>query len=172
MKKTLFFTVISLIFSVTILAQNNKTQKMVRIDFKDSRPDGMELQMTLPINVITSFQTQIKDAFDSLQEESQELDFVEIWRSIKETGPTDFLEVRGKDGNIKISTTESHLVAVVDSEEDGTINAQVPLALGDVLFSAGQDFDWATIIVALEQLEGQDLIKVSSEFINGRVWIE
>lgn len=172
MRKTVQLTIISLLFASAAWAQENKTTKMIHIDFKDTREEGMELVMSLPLSVITSFHPQIREAFTALEEENQSLDFVEIWSSIKEIGPHDFLEIKGEDGHVKLSTTESHFVAKVNSPEDGEIEALVPLALGDVLFAKAESFDFDAILAALELLDGQDLITIRSEFINGRVWIE
>jgi len=172
MKKIVFLALVSCAFAFSGLAQDHKNQKMIRIDFSDTRPDGVEFQMTLPISVILSFQPQIREVFDNLQAESDSVDFVEIWQTIKATGPNDYLEMKGKDGNVKISTTQSHFVALIDTEEEGQIEAMVPLALGDLLFNKGQAIDLDSVIVALESLQGQDLVKVRSEFINGRIWIE
>jgi len=172
MRKTIAVASMALFLVSLSWAQDKKSQKMIHIDFKDSRPDGVEMVLSVPITVLESFQPQIRQAFNSLAEENQEIDFYEIWRSVKETGPTDFLEVKGKDGHIKISTTETHLVALVDSPDDGLIEATVPLILGDALFGEEAIMDLEGLVAALELLEGQDLVKIQSDHINARVWIQ
>lgn len=172
MRKTILASLFALVFASVAWAQDKASQKMIHIDFKDDRPDGVELVMSLPISVLTTFQPQIREAFMALEEENDSLNFVEIWNSVKDVGPHDFMEIKGKDGHIKISTTESHFVARVNSPEMGDIEALVPLALGDILFANSQNVDLEGIVAALGALEGQDLVRIRSEFINGRVWID
>lgn len=172
MRKTIAVASLTLLFALMGWAQDKKTQKMIHIDFKDSRPDGVALVLAVPITVLDSFRPQIRTAFDTFQDENQEIDFYEIWQAVKESGPNDFLEVKGKDGHIKVSTTETHLVATVDSPDEGLIEATVPLVLGDALFGEQAILDLEGLVAALESLEGQDLVRIRSEHINARVWIQ
>ncbi len=147
--------------------------KSIHVDLKSTEGDGMELKMTLPISFIETLRPKIEEALSSVRYQDHEIDFVEIWNSVKDSGPTEFVEIKSHDGDIKVSTTHTHLVIRVDEKNEGhQIDVTLPLALGDALFSNLDTIDYDGIIDALLSMEGQDLVKITSEKINGRVWIE
>lgn len=147
--------------------------KSIHVDFQSTEGDGMTLKLTLPMSFIETLRPKIEEALTSIRFQEHEIDFVEIWNAVKDSGPTEFVEINSQDGGIKVSTTQTHLVVRIDEKKEGhQIDVTLPLALGDALFSNLDSIDYDGIIEALLSMEGEDLVKITSEEINGRVWIE
>ncbi len=156
-----------LAISVAAVAADSKT---INIHFTDSG-EGTNVEMSFPLSVVESFVPQISAALQEIEHEGHQIDFVKIWESVKDAGPMDFVEVSSVDADIKVSTTETHLLVTVDEKQEGHhINVTVPLALGNALFS-GETIDAQAIMDALASIQG-NLVTIESETINGRVWIE
>ena len=164
----IMITVAILAMTASALAQNNN--KTINIDFKDSS-ENTSMQMSFPLSVIESFVPQIQQALGEIQHDGTQIDFRQIWQSVKDAGPMDFVEVSSVDADVKVSTTETHLLVVVDEKQEGHhINVTVPMALGNALFD-GEVIDAQAIMDALASING-DLVTITSETVNGRVWVE
>ncbi len=145
--------------------------KLLHIDFVSTAGEGMTMQAAVPLAMVETARVKIEEVLAELQKDHQ-IDFPKIWGAIRDTGPTEFLNMDTNETKIKVSTSTTHLIIYVDlKSEDHQINVTLPLALGDVLF-ANKTLDVDKIIAALLKLEGQDLVTVKSDEINGRVWIE
>ena len=148
--------------------------KTINVEFENMEDESMSMNMTLPVTFIQSLQPQIEQFLSQLEVEGQEIDLPAVWASLKDAGPTEFLEVKNKDADIKVSTTATHLLIQIDEKEnDQHIELTLPLALGDALLGDNlENIDYEKIIDALVEMEGQDLLKLDSKKAKGRVWIE
>ena len=156
--------------SVAVFAQDNQV-RTINIDFRDEG-QNTTMNMSLPITVIESFRPHIEQALESVQQGDHQIDFQEIWQAVKDAGPTDFVEIKSEDADVKVSTTDTELRVSVQEKQDGhDIDVAIPLAVCEALF-AGGELDLDAIVTALEDMAGQNLITITGDQINGRVWIE
>ncbi len=145
--------------------------KMIHVDIVSTEGEGMTMQAAVPLSLLEGVRDKVEEVLDEVQKDHS-LDFAKIWGSVRDAGPTEFLSMDNKDAKIKVSTTNTHLNIYVDQKaEDHQIKVMVPMALGDVLFT-GKTLDMNSVVDALLALEGQDLVTIKSDEINGRVWIE
>ena len=170
MKNTFKLTMILLV-TASAMTVFGQTQKTINIDFQEK--DGVTMNMSLPISVLESVKPKIEEVLAAVRNHEHEIDFVSIWQAVKDAGPTEYFEMKSHDADLNVSTTETHLMVKIDEKEEGhQIDVILPLALCDALFSNLDHIDYDGIIQALVSLEGQDLVRITSESINGRVWIE
>lgn len=164
--------VVCLLATMAFAQTKSKAEgKMIHVDFVSTEGEGMTIQAAVPLTLVESVRDQVEEVLGEMQKKHN-LDFAKIWGSVRDAGPTEFLSIDNKDAKIKVSTTQTHLQIYVDQKiEDQQIKVILPMALGDVLF-AGKTLDMDKIINALLALEGQDLVTIKSDEINGRVWIE
>ena len=169
MKKfaTLFVLVV---MGLSAIAQEKKA-KTINIDFKSTIDEGMTLNVTLPLQFLESFQPQIQQILTQIQAEHG-MDFKQIWTSVKDSGPAEFISIKSEEADIQVSTTSSHMIVKVNEKTEGhDIEVHLPMALGDALFTLDGDIDYEGILQALETVDG-DLVTISGADMNGRIWIE
>lgn len=160
-----------LMLSGVLFAQSKTDGKMIHIDFKSMEGDGMTMKASLPLSLISSVQPQINQALEQVRQE-QNIDYKAIWAAIKEAGPTEFMNIKKNDMDVKVTTTEKLLKIFLDEKQAGDeYNVTIPLALGDILFS-GDELDFDKLIDALLALDGQDIVKIDSFQFKGRAWVE
>ena len=156
--------------SMAAWAQDNQV-RTINIDFRDEN-QNTTVNMSLPLSVIESFRPNIEQALDSIRDGEHNIDFQAIWQSVKDSGPMDFVEVKSEDADVKVSTTDTQLIVRIQEKGEGqNIDVTVPLAVCDALFDHDQ-LDLDAVIAALEAMAGQDLVRITGNQINGRVWIE
>ncbi len=151
-----------------------KDGKMINIHFEDNNGEGMKIDVSLPLSLIETIQPNIEQALLTAREEGRmEMDFAAIWQAVKDAGPTEFVEINSQDADVKVSTTQTHLVIDIHEKKDGNdIHVTVPLALGDALFTDIDNIDYQGIVESLLAMEGQDLVRITGKNMNGRVWID
>lgn len=172
MKRIMTSLVFCLLATMAFAQTKNKAEgKLIHVDFVSTMGEGMTMQAAVPLALVDTAREKIEEVLGELQK-NQKIDFPKIWAAIRDVGPTEFLSMDTNESKIKISTSTTHLIIYVDvKSDDHQINVTLPLALGDVLF-ANKTLDVDKIIDALLKLEGQDLVTIKSDEINGRVWIE
>jgi hypothetical protein len=170
--RKIIISAIVLAMSLPVLAQSNsETIKTINIDFNDSRPEGVQLNLSLPISFLESFRHQFNDIIQEVSQQETDFDLLAIWTSVRDAGPNQYLTVDGPDGSVNVRTTATHLEFDIDTQEEPNIQVSIPLVLGDAILG-NSEVDFDSVIQSLLQLEGQDLIVITSPNINGRVWIQ
>ena len=173
MRKTVIVTLFFTLSSVLAVLAQDETSKSIHVDFVSTVDEGMTVKMTLPLSFLESIQPKIEEVLQEIRYNNHEINFAEIWQAARDSGPTDFVEVNSEDADLSVSTTETHLLIRVREKQEGQdIEVTLPLALGDAFFADLENLDYEKIVAALLTMTGQDLVKVTSEQINGRVWIE
>jgi len=173
MKKTVFASLLLCIFGIQGLLAQEKKSKSIHVDFVSTVDEGMTINMTLPLSFVESLQPKIEELLQEVRVHNHEINFAEIWKAAREAGPTDFVQVNSEDADLRVSTTETHLlIKVLEKREGHDIEVTVPLALGDALFADLENLDYEKIQAALLLMDGQDLVRITSNEINGRIWIE
>ncbi len=148
---------------------------MLRIEMnvQEGEGDPTTISMSLPAGLLHSFAPQVQEVLNDVDLEEQELNLRQIWQEIRDAGPNNFVEVKGQDGNVLVSTDATHLKVDVDTRDEGEIKLRIPLELGDLFFNNDlQNLNVDEIISRLGDLVGEDLVTITGDKINGRVWVE
>ena len=165
MKKSILVTVIAGLFFASAA---QAAQPMIHVSVEGAQEQNIKVQV--PISMLEAFRPAITDALGQASHGNQEIDFRELWQQIKAAGPNEFVNIQNGDGNISVSTTETHLVVNGDQGAE-QFHVTVPLTLGDALFE-GEQVDFDALMATLEQMQGQDLINVNSSDAQIRVWVQ
>ena len=163
---------VTLSMSLTVLAQDSQ-DLTINIDYTSTEDDGTGMQMTLPLSMIEIFRPQIEEALASAAND-ESVDFREIWSTVRAGEPSQFVEINDADTEVRVSTTETELlVSIFEREGNFRSDVTIPLAFGDALFSqATSDLSADDVIATLAGMAGTDLVRISGNKINGRIWIE
>ncbi len=169
MKKSMLIALIRSGFFVTAA---QAAQPMIHVSIRGvvEGAEDQDIRVQVPIAMLESFRPAITDALSQAQMDGKEIDFRALWQEIKAAGPNEYVSINNEDGNIKVSTTETHLVIKGDQGGD-VFDVKLPLALGDALL-AGEQVDFEALMAALDGLQGQDLVNVDTADAQIRVWIE
>lgn len=135
---------------------------------QDGEPTQIKLR--IPMAMASALAPQIQEALDSI-EANETTNLRELWSQIRKTGPNRYAEIHSKDADVTVDTDREHLLVAVDSEEQGRIDIKVRLELGDLLFSASSA-QAEQLIQAVSSMTGKDLISVSGDKLNGRIWVD
>lgn len=79
-----------------------KEAKWFKVLVADSKTDKIRMKMTLPISVIEIFLECVHDTHLKIDHEDCEIDFKEVFKELKELGPTALIEVYQEDEKVKI----------------------------------------------------------------------
>ena len=165
MKKSILVTLIAGLFFASAA---QAAQPMIHVSVEGA--DDQDIKVQVPIAMLEAFRPAITDALSQASLENHEIDFRALWQEMKAAGPNEYVNINNGDGQITVSTTQTHLVVNGD-QDDQQFHVQVPLSLGDALFS-GEQVDFDALLATLSQLEGQDLINVNSSEAKIRVWVQ
>ena len=125
----------------------DETEKMLHVSF--TAEEGQMVNISFPVTLLKTFEPQIEEVLGDIKiNGNEEINFVEVWAAVKDAGATEFFEMNSEDADIKVSTTETHLLVNVHEKKDGhKIDVSLPLALGDALFTTGE-FDSVLLAIA------------------------
>lgn len=160
-----------LMFSAWAVAGTD-TDHVIRLEVLSNDEDGTQVNVTLPLSMLYSFEDTIRDVLTDIDIDDHEINLKEIWATVKDTGPMDYVEIIEGDARIKVSTTESHIVVTTEGDANEKVNAMVPFALCDALFTTSEDFDFDRLMEVLKNMAGMDIVNVQADGESVRVWIE
>lgn len=170
MKKTILILT-TLIFS-SLLALANEP-KMLHVDMRiiEDEAEPVSIQLNFPISLVQTMAPNITEALENVETEGKDVDLRAIWRDVRAAGPNEYVNVNKSDVHIKVSTTATEVRIEIDSEEQGLIKVTMPLALGDLILGGQGNVTVEQIMASLENWQG-DLVTITGDKVNGRVWID
>ncbi len=157
---------------MSLWAAAGETNHVIRLSVTSDDADGTQVNMTVPLSLLYSFEDVIREALTEIKIEEHGIDLREIWNAVKDAGPTDFVEILEGETTVKISTSQTHIVVATDGDGDESVNAMIPFELCDALFTDSEDFDFENLMTVLEGMSGTDIVNVESDDENVRIWIE
>ena len=182
MKKVMMTLFTAALFA-TSFATATEAPKMVRIhldvaESADAEPTVVDLR--IPLSMLQSMSPAIEDAVqEALQNEEMpaEVNLADMWASISEAGPGEYVNIQKGDQTVIVSADETNLN--VDITGDQAFKLTMPLAVGDIFVGHAVDtlenggtMDMDALIQALSNIEGDELLKVEGDQINARIWLE
>lgn len=166
--------ILGTLMTFPLMAQDkeaNGSGHTINVDIETYDNDEGRIRLTLPLSLLSLAKGQLQNALDELAAQ-ENLDFPKLWAAIKEAGPNEFVELNNEEAEIKVSTTKEKIkVLVVDKKEGSEINVELPMVLGDALFTS-REIDYTLMMDALLSLKGRDLVLIDASHMQGRVWIE
>ena len=172
-KRVLSLTIASFLVGQVAFAGTNTT-RFVNVDITSYEGDQpTEIKLRVPMSLIKAMAPQVRDAVnEAAVTADQQMNMKLIWDEVRKSGPTEFVEILGEDQNVSVATTEEDLKLSVNSDDMGEMKISIPLALGDALFNQEGVFDFDSLLAALDQMEGQELVTIEGDRIDGRIWID
>ncbi|CAM2010344.1 hypothetical protein [Acanthopleuribacter pedis] len=170
MKKFLV-VLLSLSLVSVAFAQAKEPAYMINVDLQNFGGEQGNMKMSLPLTFIESMRPQIEEILTEVHEGDHGVDIKALWASIRDAGPTEFVQVDGPEGKVSVKTDEEFLMVNVTNDEVQDLQVKIPLTLFEAIMTDVDKIDYEAIIETLKGMAGQDLVTIDSEEIVGRVWI-
>ena len=108
-------------------------------------------------------------------DEDMDINFPEIMKAIKDAPDGKFVTVTSDEADVNVHKQGGTLFITVNQKDDemAKVEVTVPLELMDALsFGEENTLDIAALLESLDELPNGELVKVTSNEANVRVWIE
>jgi hypothetical protein len=138
------------------------------------------VEVRLPLELVLTVINGIKvEGFDAgkvdLEIDDAEIDWPAILKAIKEVPDGDFVKVDSRDANVRVSKQAGMMLIHVD-EIDGD-NAKVDVSLPMQLIDAvnideDNRIDIRALLEGIDGLPNGELVKVTSDEADVRIWVE
>ncbi len=153
------------------MAQSKEPTYMINVDMQNFTGEQGNLKMSVPLTFLEGFRPQMEEVMAEVRNGDHGVDIAALWEAVRDSGPTEFVQVDGPDGKVSVKTDENFLLVSVDNQDVHDMKVKVPLALCEALLSDAKNIDYPKIMEILKGMVGQDLVTIDSEEIVGRVWI-
>ena len=108
-------------------------------------------------------------------DDDMDIDFAEIMAAVKDSPDGKFVTVTSDEADVNVRKEGGNIYVDVNQKEDEMAKVQVtvPMELMDA-FTFGEEntLDVAALLESIDKLPDGELVKVTSEEANVRVWIE
>jgi hypothetical protein len=179
MKRTLIIVVaiIALAAAPAAFAQENTRWMNVTVTENSSNTN---VEVHLPMNlVLTVLQNVDVENFHGgnvdLELDDMHVNWPEIMQAVKEAPDGKFVTVTSDEADVNVHKEAGTLYIDVEEKQDEMAKVQVtmPLELMDALsFGEENTIDVAKLFASLDKLPNGELVRVTSNDANVRVWIE
>jgi hypothetical protein len=139
------------------------------------------VEVHLPLNlVLTVLRNVDVDHFhgghvDLELDEDMDINFPEIMAAVKDAPDGEFVTVTSDEADVNVHKKAGNLYVTVNQKEDEMAQVEVtmPMELMDALnFGEENTLDVAALLQSFDKLPNGELVKVTSNEANVRVWIE
>ncbi len=139
------------------------------------------VEVHLPLNlVLTVLRNVDVENFHGGQvdlnlDEDMDINFPEIMKAIKDAPDGKFVTVTSDEADVNVHKQDGTLFITVNQKDDemAKVEVTVPLELMDALsFGEENTLNVAALLESLDELPDGELVKVTSNEANVRVWIE
>jgi len=108
-------------------------------------------------------------------DEDMDINFPEIMKAVKDAPDGEFVTVTSDEADVNVHKKDGTLFITVNQKDDemAKVEVTVPLELMDALsFGEENTLNVAALLESLDELPDGELVKVTSNEANVRVWIE
>jgi len=138
------------------------------------------VEVHLPLNLVLTVMNGIRvDGFDAgkveLDIDDVDIDWPGVFAAIKDAPDGKFVTVKSDDADVNVSKQDGTMLIHVDQKEDehAVVDVRVPMELVDALTIDDRNrIDVKAVLASLDRLPDGDLVRVTSDEANVRVWIE
>lgn len=164
--------VMSILITLIAASFAMAAQPMLHFELLDSSQGGepTEIKLNLPLSMLNTMSEQFNQAIDEIDLDGQEIDLRAIWQEVKNVGPNEYVQIKGEDGNISVSTTGTHILVNIN-EKDQDIEVKVPYQVAEILFGTEHP-DLNNLVDSLLEMRGEDLVSIRGTQMTGRLWID
>ena len=180
MKRSLIalVAVVALVAAPAAIAQDSTRWVNVTVTENSSNTN---VEVHLPLNLVLTVLQNVdvenfhKGHVDLEFEEDMDIDFPEILAAVKDAPDGKFVTVTSDEADVSVHKKAGMLYVTVNQKEDemAQVEVTVPLELMDALnFGEDNTVDVVALLGSFDKLPNGELVKVTSNEANVRVWIE
>lgn len=175
-RKCLVFATLALMITLTAGAADGRW-----VNVHVTEPSSnTEVNVHLPLNLVLSVVGAVDvDSFAGgkiqLHTEDVDIDWPEVLASIKDAADGEYVVVHSDDADVNVSKKNNTLLITVNqkTEEKAKVEVVLPAQIMDAIHVDDDDqIDVAALLKAFSDLPGGDLVRVTSDDANVRVWVE
>ena len=139
------------------------------------------VEVHLPLNLVLTVLRNVDvenfhgGHIDLNLDEDMDINFPEIMKAVKDAPDGKFVTVTSDEADVNVHKQGDTLFITVNQKDDemAKVEVTVPLELMDALsFGEENTLDIAALLESLDKLPNGELVKVTSNEANVRVWIE
>lgn len=180
MKKTLIalVAILALVAAPAAFAQEQTRWVNVHVTENSSNTN---VEVHLPLNLVLTVLRNVdvenfhKGHVDLELDGDMGIDFAEIMAAVKDAPDGKFVTVTSDEADVNVHKKGGMLYVTVDQKDDEMAKVQVtmPMEMMDALsFGEENTLDVAALLGSFDKLPNGELVKVTSNEANVRIWIE
>ena len=180
MKKTLIVLVAILALAAAPQALAQEQTRWVNVHVTENS-SNTNVEVHLPLNLVLTVLRNVdvenfhKGHVDLELDDDMDINFAEILAAVKDAPDGKFVTVTSDEADVNVHKKGGMLFVTVDQKEDEMAKVEVtmPMELMDALsFGETNTLDVTALLERLDTLPDGELVKVTSNEANVRVWIE
>jgi hypothetical protein len=145
-------------------------------ELKDQTNVDVHLPLSLIYTAIESIKTKdFHDGKISLHLENTEVDIPKLIQEIKKSPDAEYVKVNSKDADVSISKKGGTITINVTgkNQDKEKVMVKIPSAILDgITVDANNELDVKSLLKNIENLPADDLVSVSGDDANVRIWVE
>lgn len=180
MKRTLIALVAILALAAAPYALAQEQTRWVNVHVTENS-SNTNVEVHLPLNLVLTVLRNVdvenfhKGHVDLELDDDMDINFAEILAAVKDAPDGKFVTVTSDEADVNVHKKGGMLFVTVDQKGDEMAKVEVtmPMELMDALsFGEKNTLDVAALLGSLDRLPNGELVKVTSNEANVRVWIE
>jgi hypothetical protein len=180
MKKNLIILVAILALAAAPYAIAQEQTRWVNVHVTENS-SNTNVEVHLPLNLVLTVLRNVdvenfhKGRIDLELDDDMDINFAEILAAVKDAPDGKFVTVTSDEADVNVHKKGGMLFVTVDQKEDEMAKVEVtmPMELMNALsFGEENTLDVAALLGSLDTLPDGELVKVTSNEANVRVWIE
>jgi hypothetical protein len=179
MKRTLIVSVAILALAAAPSALAQEQTRWVNVHVAETS-SGTNVEVHLPLNlVLTVLKNVDVENFHGgrvdLELDDMDVNWPEIMKAVKDAPDGKFVTVTSNEANVNVRKEGGTLFVDVEekSEDMAKVQVTMPMAMMDALTPGeGNTIDVAALLASLDTLPDGELVRVTSNDANVRIWIE
>ena len=176
-RRALTLAAVALLMSTAVIADD--TTRWVNVHVTENS-SNTNVEVHLPLNlVLTVLRNVDVENFHGghvdLELDDMDINFTEIFQAMKDAPDGKFVTVTSDEADVNVLKEGGVLRVSVNQKEDemAQVEVTVPMEMMDALsFGEENTLDVAALLESFDSLPDGELVRVTSEEANVRVWIE
>ena len=180
MKRSLFALVIIVALMAAPAASAGDDTRWVNVNVTENS-SNTNVEVHLPLNLVLTVLRNVdvenfhKGHVNLQIDDDMDINFPEIMAAVKDAPDGKFVTVTSDEADVNVHKEAGMIYVTVNQKEDekAQVKVTVPMTMMDALtFGDENTLDVAALLSSFDKLPDRELVKVTSEEANVRVWIE